>query len=205
MALHVAGEVHGAALPGAAQDLGDGLLQTFMSVGDSQSHAVQAASHKASQELAPEGLGLGLADVEGDDLAAPRLVDAVGDHQGLVAHATGLAYTLHLGVEPEVGVATFERTPPEDVDLLVKHPAEAAHRGATHGLDTQLRHEALDLARTDAVDVGLGHNSDQGLLGPAARLQEAREVAARSQARDGELEAAHAGVPGAFPVAVAIA
>jgi hypothetical protein len=52
--------VHGATLPGAAEDLGDRPLQPFMGVGDAQQHALQAASHEIAQELAPEDLGLGL-------------------------------------------------------------------------------------------------------------------------------------------------
>ena len=37
----------------------------------------------AAQELGPERLGLGLADVEAEDLAPAGLVHAVGDHQRL--------------------------------------------------------------------------------------------------------------------------
>ena len=54
-----------------------------MRVGDDQLHADQAALDQAAQELAPERLGLGLADVEADDLAAAGLVHAVGDHHAL--------------------------------------------------------------------------------------------------------------------------
>ncbi len=35
------------------------------------------------ETLAPEGLGLGLADIEADHLAAPRLVHAACDHDAL--------------------------------------------------------------------------------------------------------------------------
>ena len=90
MALHVAEEVHGAPLPGAAEHLGDGLLQTLVGVGDAEPHAIEAAGHEAAQELAPEGLALGLADVDADHLAAAALVHPVGDHERLVAHAAGL-------------------------------------------------------------------------------------------------------------------
>ena len=104
---------------GAAEHLGDRGPQALVGVGDAELRPGEAAGPEAAQELAPEGLGLGLADVDADDLAAPRLVDAVGDHQRLVAHAAGLAHALHLGVEPEVGVATLQGPLPEELHLLV--------------------------------------------------------------------------------------
>ena len=54
-----------------------------MAVGDAQAHAVEAAGAQRAQELAPERLGLDLADVEADHLAPAGLVHAVGDHQRL--------------------------------------------------------------------------------------------------------------------------
>ena len=64
---------------GAAEHLGDRRLQAGVGVGDGQLHAGQAAGDQAAQELAPERLGLGLADVEADHLAPAGLVHAVGD------------------------------------------------------------------------------------------------------------------------------
>ena len=64
MAERLAEEVDGAALPGAAEHLGDRLLQALVGVGDDELHAGQAALDQRAQELAPERLRLGLADVE---------------------------------------------------------------------------------------------------------------------------------------------
>jgi hypothetical protein len=52
---------------------------------------------------------------------------------------------------------------------------------------------------------GLGDHRDQGLLAAAPRLQEARKVAAASQPRDRQLEAADACVEAALAVAVTVA
>jgi site-specific DNA recombinase len=41
--------VHPAALPGGAQNLGDGRLETFVGVGDDQFHALQAAAHQTAE------------------------------------------------------------------------------------------------------------------------------------------------------------
>jgi hypothetical protein len=66
----VSEEVHGAALPAAAQDLGDRGLQPGVRVADGQLHAGQPSLDQPAQELGPEGLGLGLADVDAEDLPA---------------------------------------------------------------------------------------------------------------------------------------
>ena len=86
MAEHVAEEMDGAPLPRAAKHLGDRLLEALVGVGDAQPDARQPAGAQAAQELAPERLGLGLTDVDADDLPAAGLVNAVGGHQRLVAH-----------------------------------------------------------------------------------------------------------------------
>jgi hypothetical protein len=70
----IAEEVHGATLPGAAQHLGDGLLEALVGVGDHQLHARQAAADQAAQELPPERLGLGRTHIQADDLTLAGLV-----------------------------------------------------------------------------------------------------------------------------------
>ena len=67
----VSEEVHGAALPAAAQDLGDRGLQASVGVGDRQLDADQPARDEPAQKVGPERLGLGLADVDREDLAGP--------------------------------------------------------------------------------------------------------------------------------------
>src|SRR3954447_17819875 len=62
-------EVHGAALPSAAEHPLDRRLQAGMGVGDRELDADQAALDQAAQELSPERLGLSLADVDREDLA----------------------------------------------------------------------------------------------------------------------------------------
>jgi len=46
-----------------AEDLGDRRLQARMGVGDAELYADEPTGHQVAQELAPERLGLGLADV----------------------------------------------------------------------------------------------------------------------------------------------
>src|SRR5215212_6422897 len=77
MAETVPEEVHGAALPGAAQDLGDRRPQSGVGVADRQPDADQAALDQAAQELSPKRLGLGLTDIDRKDLAPAGLMHAM--------------------------------------------------------------------------------------------------------------------------------
>ena len=106
----VAQEVHGAALPGAAEDLRDRRLQPACASEIASCDADQAALDQAAQEVGPERLGLGLADVEAENLAAAGLMDAVGDHQRLGDHAAAVADLLDLGVEEQIRVGALQRT-----------------------------------------------------------------------------------------------
>ena len=92
-------------------------------------HAVPGRAPAGAQELDPEGLGLDLADVDPDHLAAARLVDGVGDDQRLGAHVAAVADLELLGVQPQVGVGALQRPLAEGVDLLVELRGRARRRG----------------------------------------------------------------------------
>ena len=62
----------------------------------------------------------------------------------------------------------------------------------------------LDAARGDAQDTGLLDHREQCPLGPTAGFEQRGEVAAVTDARDGQADGAHAGVPAPLPVAVAL-
>jgi hypothetical protein len=94
-----------------------------MGIGDTQPDPVQAPGPQRAQEVAPEALGLGLAHVQAEHLPAARGVDAVGDHQRLVADPAGLTHALDLGVQPQVRVGALQRPLAEDPDLLVQAAA----------------------------------------------------------------------------------
>jgi hypothetical protein len=202
--VHVPDEMDRAALPWAAEHAGDGVLEALVRVADAQADAVEAAAAERAQELAPERLGLDLADVEADHLAPARFVHAVGDHDRLGTDVRAVADLLLLGIEPQVRVGALQRPLAEHLDLLIQAPAQPRHLVLGHAHPELLDHP-VDLAGRDAVDVGLLDDGDQRLLGAPPRLQEAREVPrARPQLRDRELDRAHARVPLARPVAVAL-
>jgi len=126
MAQAVSEEVHGAALPRRAEDLGDRVLQPLVGVGDDQLHADQATGDQRAHEVRPERLGLGGADVQADDLPPAGLVHAVGDDHALALHAAAVADLLDLGVEEQIEVAALQRPRAERLDLLVQPRADAA-------------------------------------------------------------------------------
>jgi hypothetical protein len=68
-----------------------------------QLHPDQAALDQAARELPPEGLGLRLADIEPDHLAAARVVHALCDHQALAPHPAAVADLLDLGASHRYG------------------------------------------------------------------------------------------------------
>jgi hypothetical protein len=77
---------------------------------------------------------------------------------------TGGAHLQVLGIEPQIGMGAFERALPEHADLLIERPAQRRDAVLGHAGDAQLLDQAVDLARGDAVDVGLEHDGDDRLL-----------------------------------------
>jgi hypothetical protein len=199
----VAQEMHGAALPRASKHLRDRRLEARVSVGDRELHAGQAALDQAAQEARPERLGLGLADVDADDLAPPGLVHAVRDHQRLIDHAPTVAHLLDLGIEEQIGIGTLKRPRPERLHVLVQEGADPAHLALGHA-QAEALDELVDAARGDAADVGLLDDRQQRLLRAPARLQEAREVAAPPELRNLQLDRARPRLPLAPAIAVAM-
>jgi site-specific DNA recombinase len=139
--------VHPAPLPGRVEDTRDGRLEPGVGVGDHQLHAVEAAALQAAQELHPEGLRLGGADGEADDLAPAVGVDRHGDYRGDRDDPAATADLEIGGVEPEIGPRagqrTFEEVPYPLVDLLAQLRDRAlGDPRQPHGL-----HQLVDPAR----------------------------------------------------------
>jgi hypothetical protein len=173
-------------------------------IGDGELDALQATSPQAAEERPPERLGLGLAHVQADHLPAAGFVDAVGDHQGLVADPARLADPLHLGVQPQIRVGALQRPLPEDPDLLVQPTAQAGDLVLAQVVQAELLDQPVDLAGGDAIHIRLLDHRHHRLLGPPPGLQEGGEVGALAQLGDGQLQAADPGVPLAGSVAVAV-
>jgi hypothetical protein len=185
------------------EDLGKRGLQARMCVADRELDADQPARDEATEELAPEGLGLRGADVEADDLAPAGLVDGVGDHDALACHAPAVADLLDLGVDEQIRIAALQRPLAERLHLLVQQPRDPAHLGLRDSQPERLD-ELIDPAGRDAADIRLLHDRDERLLRALARLQEAREEAALTDLRDLQLDLARARVPPPRAIAVAM-
>ena len=152
-----------------SQHRGDRGLEPLVGIGDARAHTLESAGTQAAQELAPERLGLGLPDVQADDLTAAALVDPVGDHQRLVPDPAGLADPFHLGVQPQIQVAALQRPLPERLHLLVQAAAQPRHLVLGHAGDAQLLDQPIHPPGRHPIDIGLLHHRDQRLLGPPAR------------------------------------
>ena len=112
---------------------------------------------------------------------------------------------LHVGgVDPQIRPVAFDRPLEEGLHLavdLLAQPRDLALGDAAHAhrLD-----QVVDRAGRDALHIGFLDHRGQRLLGHAARLQEAREVAALPQLGDAQLDRAGARLPVAVAVAVAL-
>ena len=189
-----------AALPGRArQGRRDGGLEARVGVGDDQRHPGQAPGDQAPQERHPAGAVLGGDHVHAEDLAVPVGVDAGGDGAGDVDDAAPLADLLGQRVDPHVGVGPGVEGPvAERVDHLVEARGHLRDLGLGDPLDAHGLDQAVHPAGRHARHVALGHHRHQRLLGPAAGLEQpVREVAARAQLGDGQLDRAGPGVEAA--------
>ena len=92
----VAGKVNTAALPDAALQLpADRLGEPAVGIGDHQLDATQAPLFEMGDELRPEGLGLAVAHLETQQLAAAIAIHSHRHHGGTGGDLLGLALTGH--------------------------------------------------------------------------------------------------------------
>src|SRR5665213_1048374 len=108
------------------------------------------------------------------------------------------------GVEPNVGPIALERARQEALDPLVDVSTQTGDLALADALHPHGAHQVVYRARGDALDVSLLDDGGQRLLGHAARLQEAGEVAALAQLGDAQFDRAGAGLPVAVAIAIAL-
>lgn len=130
MRRHVPHEVDAAALPGGRESLGDGRLQALMCIGDDKFDAAHAAPGELAQELRPDRLCLGCADLHAQHLASAVGVDADGDDDGNGDDAAAAADPQVGGVYPQIRPAAFDRPFEEGLHLAVDLLAQPQHLGA---------------------------------------------------------------------------
>jgi hypothetical protein len=177
-------------------------------VRDHQLDATQAPLLEVGDELGPEGLALAVAHLETQQLAAAIGIDAHRHHRGTRGDLLGLALAAIeiRGIQVHIGVAAALQWPIQKrLHLLVDLLADATHlRLGDAALGAQRPHQGIDLAGGDPTDVGLHDHRIQGLIDPAARLEDRGDEAACPQLGDLQREIPHLGGEGAGAVAVAI-
>ena len=135
-----------------------------MGIGDHQLDPAQPAPREAAQELGPERLGLGGADLHAQHLAHPQVS----------------------GVDPQIGPVALDGALQEGLHPLIDLGAQARDLARGDAAHAHSLHQAIDRARRDALHVGFLDHRRERLLGRMARLQEEWEVAARAQLRDAQ-------------------
>ena len=159
---------------------------------------------RTPQELGPERLRLGRSGAEPNDLA-PSIGVHGHSYYGSNADDPPALADLQVGrVEPEIGPVAGERAVQELADAVVDVLAELRHGALRDAAEPHGLHQLVDPPGGDATNPSLLNDSDKGLLGRPARLEEAREVGALPQLRDAQVQRAEPGVERTVAVAVAI-
>ena len=164
----------------ALQVPADGGLQPFVGVGDDQLHTTESAGLQAPEEGTPERFVLAVAHVQPEDFAGAVSGDAERHDDG-ARHDVAADAALDVGgVAEHVGeVGVGQGAGSERLDVPVDLLADPRHRRFRHArVHAECLDEVVDLAGGGALDVGGHDHRPQGLVHPAARLQQRRvEVA----------------------------
>jgi hypothetical protein len=163
--------------------------QSGVLVGDDESDPGQAPFLQAAEEAAPEHFVFAVADVDPEDLPAAGGGDPGGDHDGHRRDLTVPADVEVGGVEEHVRErGVVQRAATERRDLLVQAGADPRHlRLGDARPDPECGHEVVDRAGRHPVHPRFHHHRIQGLVDPAAALQDDREERPLTQLRDRQL------------------
>ena len=185
-----------ASLPaGADHDLGGGLLESEMVVGDDQADPGQAPGPERAQQFGPERLVLAVAHGQAEDLPVAVGGDAGGDHHGSV-HDPAPDPALEVGgVTEHIGELDMAQGPsPERLHLTVELAADPAHLALGDARrHAQRRDQVVDLASRHPMDVGLDDHCEQRPVDAPPPFQDGREEASRAQLGDLEIDVAGLG------------
>jgi len=183
-------------LPGRAeQHRRDGPFQTLVGIADDEPHTVEATAPERAQERLPERSVLAVTHREAEDLTVTLRSDPGGDDDGLGHDRRALVGLDEGRVEEDVGETdTVEAALAEGTHDRIEFLADPAHLALLHArIDAQRHDEVVDLARRDAVDIGLHDHRPQRPVDTPAGLEQGREESALAELRDMQLHIAGLG------------
>ena len=156
------------------------------------------------EELRPEHLRLRCAHLHADDLAP-----AVGVHRNSYYYSNGhdpprLPHLDISCINPQVRPAAFYGTCKEGMDTIVNLRTQTRDLALGDPRHPHRLHKVVNGACRNAVYVGFLDDGHQRLLGSTPRLQEAGEVAALPQLRNGQLHRAGPRLPATLAIAIAL-
>ena len=187
----VAHRVDTAALPcGTLEAAADRFDQPGVRVGDDETHTGQAAVGQRCEELAPERLVLGVADIEAEDLTMPVSTQSGGDHDRF-RHDLAVFADMDVGrVEPHVDERlVIQPTGAQHVDVGVDLGADPRHRRLRDPrLAAECFDQVVDLPSGGAGDVRGHDHRPQRPVDPSAWLEQLREEAALAELGDPDLD-----------------
>ena len=185
-------------------DLRDRRLDPLVRVGDDQLHAPKPSPCQLSQEVGPERLGLGGADVDPQHLPSAVRVD--GDcHDHGDGDDPPVLPDLHVGrIHPEVRPVAFDGAAEKGMDPLVDLFAQTGYLALGDARHAESLREIVHRARGDALDVGFLYHCCQSLLGHLPGFEEAGKVRPLAKLGDAKLHRPRSRLPVAVAVAIAL-
>jgi RNA polymerase sigma-70 factor, ECF subfamily len=166
----------------------------------------QPAGLERAQERRPERPILAVSDPKAEDLAAAVTTHA-GGHDHSLGHDAAVDSCLAVGgVHEHIGEALAgQGAVPEGGHLAVEISADPRDlRFGDAAIGTQRFDQVVDLAGAHPVQIRLHHDREQGLINPAAPLQQRGEERPCPQFGDPQLQIPRRGAQHAGPMAVAL-
>src|SRR5690606_1644854 len=176
----------------------------FVGIGDDELDATQASARQLAQELGPDRLGLGCADLHTQNFATAVAVDANRDDD---RHRDDPSPAAHLRIgriNPQIRPVALDRPFEEGLHLAVDLLAQPRHLALRDAAHAHRLDQIVDRTRRDALDIGLLDHGRQRLLGHAAWLQKAGEVASLPELGNAQLDRARPRLPVTVPVAITL-
>ena len=176
-----------------------------MGVAGHQPDARQPAGDQAAQKPCPARPVLGAAQLQPEQLPVPVGVAGGGDQHRGVADPPTLADLHRQRIDPQEGIGPgVQRPVAPGRHQLVQLGADPRHLGLGDALQPHRPGHVIDPPGRHPLHIALHDHRGQGPLGPPARLQQRREVAAGAQLGDRQLDRPDPGVPVPWPIPIAV-
>ena len=159
-----------------------------------------------TEEVGPERLGLGIANLEAEYLPSAVCCDTDRDHDRLRHDALTHAGFAIGCVDKHVRVGRLRQAAGLELgDVLIKLGADARYLGLRDpSISAECFHEVIDFSSRDPVYVGFHHDREQGLVDSATPFEQGGEERSLPEFRDTQIQIPGGRREGAGAAAIAL-